>query len=279
MIPSASTARSTNKIIMEVPGIDLDQERDKIPTGVEHRVVSAAEPARLNHRIRRRKPVPRRGLLMAGLAGAVSCAFPRVTHAATAIVLPTATSNRRFSVLYKGDRIGAHTVLYSSATGETRVDTEIHLLVKVAFFTVFAFSHRSQETWRAGRLMSLNSETVEHGETLHVEGAAIPQGFRVVSKGGPFIASAATLTSNSLWTPAVLEQETVVDAQHGGVIGVSARKLADEQIVIGGRQVRATRYTLITPYLAGSIWYDEENLWVRGEFERDGSKIQYQLDI
>jgi hypothetical protein len=120
---------------------------------------------------------------MAGLAGAVSCAFPRVAHAATAIVLPTATGNRRFSVLYKGDRIGAHTVLYSSATGETRVDTEIHLLVKVAFFTVFAFSHRSTETWRAGRLMSLNSETVEHGETLHVEGATIPQGFRVVSKG------------------------------------------------------------------------------------------------
>ncbi len=84
--------------------------------------------------------------------------------------MPAAAGNRRFSVLYKGDKIGAHTVLYSSATGETRVDTEIHLLVKVAFFTVFAFSHRSEETWRDGRLMSLNSETVEHGETLHVRG-------------------------------------------------------------------------------------------------------------
>ena len=42
--------------------------------------------------------------------------------------------------------------------------------------------------------------------------------------------------------------------------------------------VRATPYTFITPYLAGSIWYDEENLWVRGEFERDGSRIQYQLE-
>jgi len=82
--------------------------------------------------------------------------------------------------------------LYSSETGETRVNTEIHLLVKLAFFTVFAFSHRSTETWRDGRLMSLNSDTVEHGEALHVEGAAMPQGFRVVSKGGPFIASAAT---------------------------------------------------------------------------------------
>jgi hypothetical protein len=239
--------------------------------------VSTAEPARLD-RIRRRKSVSRRALLKAGLAWAVSCAFPPLAHAATAIVLPAAAGNRRFSVLYKSKRIGAHTVLYSSATGETRVSTEIRLLVKVAFFTVFAFRHRSEETWRAGRLMSLKSETVEHGETLLVQGAATPEGFRVVSKGGPFIASAATLTSNSLWNPAVLEQATVVDAQHGGIIGVSARKFADEQIVIGGRQVRATRYTFITPYLVGSIWYDEEHLWVRGEFERDGAKIQYQLD-
>ena len=240
--------------------------------------MSPAEPARQDHSFRRREPVPRRAFLMAGLAGAVGCAFPRVAHAATVVVLPAAAGDRRFSVLYKGSRIGTHTILYSSATGETRVETEIHLLVKIAFFTVFAYSHRSSETWRAGRLMSLSSETVEHGETLRVEGAATPQGFRVVSKSGPFIASAAILTSNSLWTPAVLEQATVVDAQHGGIIGVSARKFADEQIVIGGRQVRATRYTFITPYLAGSIWYDEENLWVRGEFERDGSKIQYRLD-
>jgi hypothetical protein len=222
--------------------------------------------------------VPRRTLLLAGWAGAVGCAFPRLVHATTAIVLPAASGNRRFSVLYEGSKIGTHTVTYSTATGETRVNTEIRLLVKVAFFTVFRFNHRSEETWRAGRLMTLGSETVEHGETLHVEGTATPQGFRVVSKGGPFIAPATTLTSNSLWTPAVLEQTTVVDACHGGVIGVSARKRADEQIVVAGHQVNASRYSFITPYLAGSIWYDRENLWVRGEFEQDGAKIEYRLD-
>ena len=76
----------------------------------------------------------------------------------------------------------------------------------------------------------------------------------------------------------MLEQTTVVDACHGGVIGVSARKRADEQIVVAGRQVNASRYSFITPYLAGSIWYDRENLWVRGEFEQDGAKIEYHLD-
>jgi hypothetical protein len=42
-------------------------------------------------------------------------------------------------------------------------------------------------------------------------------------------------TSNSLWTPAVLEQDTVVDAQHGGIVGVSARRIADEDTLIGNR--------------------------------------------
>ena len=217
---------------------------------------------------------------MAGLAGTVSCSLPSLVHAATAIVLPAAAGNRRFSVLHKGNAIGTHTILFSSASGGTRVRTEIQLSVK-GFFgsTAFAFSHRSDETWRAGQLMSLSSETVESGETIHVEGTATPQGFRMVSKGGPFMASAATLTSNNLWTPAVLEQTNLVDALHGGIIGVSARKFGDEQIVITGREVRATRYTFITPYLAGGIWYDDQDLWVRGEFELGGSKIQYQLDL
>ncbi len=222
--------------------------------------------------------VQRRAFLIAGFAGAVSCAVPHVALAVAAIGSAGAAGNRRFSVFYKGHRIGAHTVLYSSESEDMRINTEIHLLVKIAFFTVFAFSHRSEETWRDGQLVSLRSDTVEHGENLHVEGAATPDGFRVVNKGGPFIAPAATLTSNSLWTPAVLEQDTVVDAQHGDVIGVSARRIADEDILIGIRPVHAARYTFITPYLAGSIWYDEESLWVHGEFEREGSKVQYVLD-
>ena len=221
----------------------------------------------------------RRAVLMAGLAGAVTYALPASGRAATAVGSASAEGSRRFSVLYKGHKIGTHAVIYSSQSGEMLVDTEIHLVVKVAFFTVFAFSHRSEETWRNGQLMSLASETVEHGKALHVEGAATPDGFRVVSGGDdPFIAPAATLTSNSLWTPAVLDQETLVDAQHGGIIGVSARKLAEEDIAIGDRRVRATRYTFITPYLAGSIWYDAQDLWVHGEFERDGARIQYRLE-
>jgi hypothetical protein len=74
--------------------------------------------------------------------------------------------------------------------------------------------------------------------------------------------------------PGGAEQATVVDAQHG-----ASSVSAPASLPMSNRDRRpgpATRYTFITPYLAGSIWQDA-NLWVRGT-ERDGAKIQYQLD-
>ncbi len=222
-------------------------------------------------------PISRRSVLIAGVVGLASGALPRRGVAATGFVLPNAYANRQFAVFYKSDKIGTHTVTNTPETGETRVNTEIVLVVKSFFFTVYAFSHSSEERWRHSRLVSLKSETVEHGEKLFVAGTSIPQGFRVVSKGGPFIVAADALTSNSLWSPAILDQETLIDAQHGGIIGVSVHQLAAEQVLVLGRQVSATRYRFITPYLAGSIWYDDAGRWVHGEFERDGALIEYRL--
>ncbi len=220
----------------------------------------------------------RRTLLTSFLAGTAVCVLPRYASAAMATVLRTEAANQRFSVLYKDQRIGAHTVTFATETGQTRVTTEINLVVKALFFTVYAFNHRSEEIWSDERLMSLSSETVEDGETIQVKGAATPKGFRVVSKAGPFIAASGSLTSNSMWTETLVEQDLVIDAHHGGVIGVSVRKIADEQIAIAGRRIRTTRYRFITPNLAGSIWYDDSSRWVQGEFERDGALIQYRLD-
>ena len=220
----------------------------------------------------------RRTLLVSMAAATAVGARPRLARAGSAIVLPGPAANRRFSVFYKGDRIGAHTISYSAETGQTRVTTAIDLAVKALFLTVFAFRHRSEEVWRGGRLMSLSGETQEHGQTISVTGTATPEGFRVVTGAGPFLAASSALTSNSLWTQAVLAEATVIDAQHGGVIGVSAHRVGSEQIVLAGRPVRTTRFHFITPYLAGSIWYDDSGLWVRGEFERDAASIEYQLD-
>ncbi len=220
----------------------------------------------------------RRRLLTFLFGGSIASVWPGASRAATGFSLPNADDNRRFSVLYDGRKIGTHAISYSKLGNRTRVNTDIELEVKALFFTVLSYSHTSEEVWQDGCLTSLQSETVEDGERVSLKGKATPRGFRIVSDGGPYTAPSDTLTSNSLWTPDVLLQETVVDAQYGGVIGVSARKVGQENISVAGDLVSATRYRFITPYLAGSIWYDGSDRWVRGDFERDGSDILYRLE-
>jgi hypothetical protein len=84
------------------------------------------------------------------------------------------------------------------------VITEVQMTVKRFVLTVFSYSHRSVESWRDGRVVALESETTEGGETFRVAGAAVPTGFRVGGKDGLFIAPAAALTSNCLWNSAIL---------------------------------------------------------------------------
>jgi hypothetical protein len=220
----------------------------------------------------------RRTLLLSALAQGITSVAPNRLLAASPIALPTGSANRRFAVFYQGDRIGTHIVGSTPAIASTRVDTEVDMTVKRFIFTVFSYRHRSQETWQGGRLMALSSVTTEDDETMRIDGAAIPRGFRVVGQAGPFIASAATLTSNCLWSSLILRQETVIDAQYGGVIGLSVHKLADQQIVVAGRPVAVTRFRLVTPDVAGTMWYDGAGSWVGGELERRGAKLEYRLE-
>lgn len=223
--------------------------------------------------------LPRRAVLMSAAAAAVTSTIPRSLLAAPPTALPNSDSaNRRFSLLYRSDTIGRHIVRSVPAVEGVRVNTEVEMTVKRFFLTVFSYSHRSMESWRDGRLVALESETTEGGETFRVAGAAVPTGFRVIGNDGPFIAPSAALTSNCMWNSAILQQEIVIDAQHGGVVGLSVRRLDDEKLLIAGRPVGAVRFRFITPDLAGTIWYDDAGRWVRAELERHGAKLEYRLD-
>jgi len=222
--------------------------------------------------------LPRRTLLTSAVAAAVTSAIPGRLLAGPVLTGPGDSANRRFALVYKGRTIGRHVVRSAPVSEDVRVITEVEVSVKRLFLTVFSYSHRSEERWREGRLMALTSQTTEGGETFSVDGAVGTRGFRVVGREGPFIAPAAALTSNCLWDSAILHQEAVIDAQHGGVIGISVRNLGDDHIVIAGRPMAVRGFRFITPYLAGTLWYDDSGRWVSGALERDGAVLEYRLE-
>jgi hypothetical protein len=222
-------------------------------------------------------------------------AFPHMSRrrlfglAATAAAMPllrplpsvradaTARRDLRFRALWQRSSIGEHRVAFRMDGDRLVVDTHLDIAVRVLFFTVFRLKHDAQEIWQAGRLVSVTSTTDRDGTRLQVSGDAVADGFRIVGEDGPFLATADLLTTNALWDSRIVHERRLIDVQYGGEIGLAAKLLGDERVDTPQGQVRASRYQMITPHYAGSVFYDGDQRWIKALIELKGQTIEYAL--
>jgi hypothetical protein len=216
----------------------------------------------------------RRRLL--GLA-ATAAAMPLLRPLPAVRAYAAAQRDLRFRALWHGSSIGEHRVAFKTDGDRLVVDTHIDIAVKVLFFTVFRLTHDAQEIWQSGRLVSVTSTTDRDGTRLQVSGNAAADGFRIVGENGPFLAAADLLTTNALWDSRIVHEQRLIDVQYGGEIGLVAKLLGDEQVDTPQGPVRASRYQIITPHYAGSVFYDGDQSWVKALIELKGQTIEYAL--
>lgn len=73
-----------------------------------------------------------------------------------------------------------------------------------------------------------------------------------------------------------MQAKNLVDAHHGGLVGLVSRAEDDEDIAADGQELAASRYRVITPFLAGTIWYDGTGRWRKSDFEIKGERVEYR---
>ena len=183
----------------------------------------------------------------------------------------------RFRALWHRASIGEHRVAFGTDGDRLVVDTHVDIAVRVLFFNVFRLTHDAQEIWQSGRLVSVTSTTDRDGTRLQVSGNAAATGFRIVGENGPFLAAADLLTTNVLWDSRIVHEQRLIDVQYGGEIGLVTRPFGEEQVVTPQGPVRASRYQMITPHYAGSVFYDGDQRWVKALIELKGQTIEYAL--
>jgi uncharacterized protein DUF6134 len=228
----------------------------------------------------------RRDFLRWALFGAGTLALaPALAHAATApavtgkAIIPTGPRTLNFRVLWNGDDIGHHvTALTPSADGhDMTVSTKIAMKVKVGFITAFRYQHDCTEVWRDGLLQSLVSKTYDDGDDLAVKGEATSDGFRAIGPKGLFMASAESLTTNCMWLPALVDQKKLIDSQNGVLVSLVSKPLGTDHVTVRGKDREAQRHSIRTPFVAGSLWYDQAGNWVRSRLEIKGETLDYKL--
>lgn len=181
-----------------------------------------------------------------------------------------------FDVRLGSRSIGSHSIRFSTDDGVLRASTRISLKVKLGFITLLDLNHESEELWNSSRLMRLDSTTTEGSETFEVHGEAVDDGFRVESEGGIVTVARSTLTTNTLWDRCILEQSEVIDAQQGGVVGIVIRRLGEEQVEIGKRQLSASKSHFVMPSASGDLWFAAGRL-VKARFEVRSEVVEYRL--
>ena len=188
-----------------------------------------------------------------------------------------AEQDLRFRVLREGSSVGEHSVRFKPDGHLLIVTTRVEIEVKVLLFTAYQFRHEAQEIWDSGRLLWVQSTTNDNGRRMQVQGEATPAGFRIVGERGPFLAPPELLTSNSFWDSRIVHEKRLIDVRHGGDVGLVTRPLGDELVTTPQGSVKASRYQMITPYNAGSVFHDANGRWVKALLEVKGESIEYVL--
>ena len=216
------------------------------------------------------RQISRRNILAGGSAFAALSLMP-VSALATAVPENDLT---RFAVDRNGSRFGSHVLNFERDGDDLHVRVEIDFSVGLGPIKLFRYSHRNHEIWRDGRLVSLESTTVDDGKPYRVSARAEGDRLLVDGSGGELELSGDTL-STSYWHERTVSRSEWLDTQKGKLVKSTVSPLGEETIAAGGRTIEANRYRLRGD-LDCDLWYYRER-WVKLVFVVKDSEIAYRL--
>lgn len=223
------------------------------------------------------KQFSRRWLIGVASAALLVGAGATQSRAAAKALRRTSSRPLRFDILMADDVIGYHQVEFDGFGDELLVETRIEIEVKLLFLTLFEYSHRSAETWKAGRLEAFASNTNDDGRLDSVIGRARENGFEVQGRRGTALAPADVMVG-SFWNPDILSRDLLIDPQKGTLEEQVIHDRERITLSIGGEPCPVTRYRL-SSILDGEVYYDDRGKWVGGDFEKKGTNIRYRLQV
>jgi len=202
--------------------------------------------------------------------GALMC-----TLASNAAAEPARAGRVEFEVLRGGQPFGRQGVTVTESDGALVAQTSADLRAQLGPITVFHYTQRCREVWRAGVLTDLRCTTLKNGHTQNVSGAADGSGLRVTGAGGAFAMPAETWPT-TWWTRPRIGSHVLINTETGQRLPVRVTQMGRETIDVGNERVAAD-HIRVAGTVTLDLWYDERGSWVSSAFTASGQHITYRL--
>jgi hypothetical protein len=209
-----------------------------------------------------------------GLAAAGAGLLVAPSFASGEVTLP---KGRAFDVYRKGSKIGHHLITFEADGQGFIAKTDIELVVKMAFITVYQYRQVGRDVWRDGVLVGSEVQTEDDGKktslTLHEANGRLT-GY---GAAGALDLDLGTMTDLCWWNIGIVQLKKLLDAQLGVVNGLTVQPPVKDSIEVDGATVSATRYHMASSKgRVGEIWYVGD-LWVDAHVTTRGQTLDYKL--
>lgn len=192
-------------------------------------------------------------------------------------------SNLLFQVSRKGMPIGMSRARFTPVAGGFEVAQEIELAVKLAFVTVYRYHQVAEERWLDGLLAASDIHTEDDGERTRVTVEREADELKVTGPGLAYRLALGHMTDAAFWNIRSMEQERLVDSQHGDLMSIRVAPPVQDVIEVAGQMLPTVRHTITaspsrkgTPR-EGTVWYDMTGRSVRSEILTRGELLVMTL--
>jgi hypothetical protein len=213
--------------------------------------------------------INRRGLLIAG----GSWLFGLEARAA-AFRVPAGRS-LGFAVIREGSRIGTHMLAFEGDPENPTIQVKVNLSVGIGPITLFRYRDDAIETWRAGQIFSIESETDADGKPYRMSALRGPDGLVVEGTGVARYVAPQNALPATHWNRELLEGP-MINTQDGRLMRPKVTELGPEPIpTAAGAPIRADRFSLSGDATLDT-WYDDGANWAGIRFlAGDKSEVRY----
>lgn len=182
-----------------------------------------------------------------------------------------------FEVFLDDAKVGYHNFKVEQNDDRRRLVSEANLKVKLLFLTLYRYQHENVETWKGECLQRIESRTNVNGKNFAVVGTQGPEAFEVQASGLENVVPGCVKTF-AYWNPDFLEEPELMNPQTGEILPVELQALAEETLMVGGKDIDARRYRLRAKDMDLELWYSQDDEWLGLQSTtKDGHTIRYEL--
>ena len=187
---------------------------------------------------------------------------------------------RTFAVIVEGKSVGSATMTFEpNPEGAENFSISVEAKGRISLIS-FHYVHSSSETWKDGRLVTIESKTNDDGKKTKLAGKSSEAGLRLTVNGKDKNVRADALPTSGWRLPVGLANGArfvTVDTEDGTETTVQVEDRGVDRVMLDRKAISARKYKLTGKDLDAEWWFDSDGRPVRQLLVWDGHKVTLDL--